>query len=357
MLDIAQQRLYNQQIAQPRLHTPAEVVGWLGAIQGQDYTGAKWSIGLRLPGSTDAEIEQAIAGQQILRTWLMRGTLHLAAAMDVRWMLELFGQRQIAQSQRRYRELELEEPILKRSSEILVEALAGGKQLTRRQLLPILEANGISNEGQRGIHMLQRASLEGLIVQTVAKGNNDSTFMLLDEALPDAPTLSRDAALAELVYRYFTSRGPATLQDFAWWSGLLMVDVRAGFEAVKDQLVEAVIDGISYWYVPTTVPEPAPSPTAYAPPGFDEYLLGYKVRDVVLDPHHATKVCPGRNGIFFPTIVIDGRVVGTWKRAFKKGQIIITTTPFEALSDHEIDAFATAMQHFGDYHQMPVVLG
>jgi hypothetical protein len=147
------------------------------------------------------------------------------------------------------------------------------------------------------------------------------------------------------------------LQDFAWWSGLLMADVRAGLEAVKDQLVEEIIDDVSYWHSPIPEPEFAESPVAYAPPGFDEYVLGYKDRDAVLDPHHATKVCPGRNGIFFPTMVIDGRIVGTWKRAFTKGQIIITTMPFEPLSDQAMNAFATTLQRFGDYHQMPVVLG
>lgn len=354
--NIAQQRLYNQQIAQPRLRTPAEVIAWLGAIQGQDYPGAKWSIAMRLPGSTEAEIEQAVAGRQIFRTWVMRGTLHLVAAADVRWMVALFGQRQIAQSQRRYRELELEEPTLKRSNDILVKALQGGRQLTRKQLLPILEQSGISNEGQRGIHMLQRASLEGLLVQGVVKGNNDATFMLMDEALPDAPTLPRDVALAELARRYFTSRGPATLQDFAWWTGLPMADVRAGFEAIKDALIEDVIDGISYWFAPGAPPEPAESPTAYTPPGFDEYLLGYKDRSTVLDPQYATRVCPGGNGIFFPTMVVDGRMVGTWKRAFKKGQIIVTTAPFEPLPDPAMEAFVAAIQRFGEYHQMPVVV-
>ncbi|MAS37485.1 MAG: hypothetical protein CL610_26030 [Anaerolineaceae bacterium] len=354
MYSVGQQRLYHQQIARPRLDTPQAVVGWLGVLQGQDYPGAKWSIGLRLPGSTDAGIEQAIADRQIVRTWVMRGTLHLVAAQDVRWMMDLIGPRILAQMARRYRQLDIDEASVTRSHDVLLKALAGGQQLTRRALFPILEDNGISTAGQRGIHLLQQASLAGLLVQTTVK-NNNPLFMRVDDMLPDAKTIPRDAALAELARRYFTSRGPATLKDFAWWTGMLMTDVRAGLEAVKDTLVEAVIDGTSYWLSPDSVPASA-SPTAYAPPGFDEYLLGYKDRDAVLDPQHVFKVVPGKNGIFFPTMVVDGRVVGVWKRTFKKGKVIVTTAPFDPLGEPEMAAFATAVQRYGDFMGMPVVL-
>jgi hypothetical protein len=352
---IMHQRLYHQQIEHPRLPDVAAVASWLGAVQGQDYPGAKWSLGLRLPGSTDAQIEQAIADKIIVRTWVMRGTLHLMAAADVRWLVDLVGPRLIAGGARRYRELELDEATLTRSADILVNALAGDKQLDRRALLAILEQQGISTAGQRGIHMLSHASLQGLILQGVTY-NNNPTFTRMDEALPDTLTLPRDEALAELARRYFTSRGPATFQDFVHWSGLLTRDARAGLAVAKDHLVEDKIDGESYWLSPNTPPTPKPSPTAYALPGFDEYILGYKNRDAMLDPQHAEKICPGRNGVFYPTMVIDGRVVGTWKRAFKKRSIIVTPAPFDALAADEREAFVQAVQRYGEFHQLPIEL-
>jgi hypothetical protein len=354
MPNIATQRLQNQQIEYPHMKNPVEVLSWLGAIQGQDYSGAKWSLGLRVPGSTDAEIETLIAEKQIVRAWLMRGTLFLVAGADLRWMLELIAPRTIANGMRRKRELGLDEETLSRSNNILIKALEGHKQLTRRQLLGILEEHGISNEGQRGIHLLQHAAQHGLIFQTTVY-NNNPLFMLLDEGLPDAKTMSRPDALAELARRYFTSRGPATLQDFAWWAGMTMTDAREGLEAVKHLLVEEKVDEVSYWLPVNASYKDAPdSPCVYMPPGFDEYLLGYKERSAVLAAQHAEKVCPGKNGVFFPTIVCDGQMIGTWKRTFAKGKVVITISPFESITNAEKEAFIAATARFGEYHDLPV---
>lgn len=353
MSKIATYRLYNQHIAQPRHPDVAAALTWMGAVQGQDYPGAKWSLGLRTPGSTDADVEQAISDKKIVRTWVMRGTLHLVPAEDVLWMTALCRPRVMAQMAYRFIELELDEATIQRSNTLLVNALAGGLQLTRKELFEVLEAAGISTAGQRGIHLLHRASLDGLLCQGTVENNNPS-FMRIDEALPGVRALPRDEALALLALRYFTSRGPATVQDFGWWLGFPMADARAGLEAVKSQLVEEVIDGMSYWMPPPT-DSPAPAP-AYAPPGFDEYLLGYKVRDAVLDPQHANKVCPGKNGVFFPTMVLGGRIVGVWKRALKREALVIEPQPFAPLSDEDMAAFAAAIQRFGDFWGLPVVV-
>ncbi len=351
--DIALYRLSNQQMSQSTLKTPRDVVAWLGALQGQDYAGAKWSVGLRLPGSTDAAVEQAFADRTILRTWLMRGTLHLVAAEDIHWMLGLVAPKLIAGSTRRYGELELDADTLRRSSDILAGALQDGGLLDRKELFALLEQAGISTQGQRGVHMLQRASLDGLICQGAAV-RNVPTFMALGAAPPHVAAMTREAALAELARRYFTSRGPATMQDFAAWSALAMADVRAGMEAVKAEFVEETLDGQTYWR-----PDATPLTHECAPyllPGFDEYLLGYRDRSAVLDAQYAQQVCPGGNGVFQPTIVIEGRVVGTWKRVFKKGAAQLTPLPFTPFSAAQLEAFAAAAQPFGQFLEMPVTL-
>ncbi len=353
-ISIPHQRLYNQQIASPKYQTPAEVVAALGALQGQDYAGAKWSIGLRLPGSTDAEIERAIADKQIVRTWINRGTLHLTAAEDVCWLVNLIGPRSIAIAAPRYKELELDENTFTRSFTILLDALEGEKELTRKELFAILEGQGISTQGQRGVHILQRASLDGLICQGIEDRRNPMFYRV--DALPITPKdLEREEALAELARRYFTSHGPATLHDFAWWTGLLMADVKTGFEAVKSELVEVGVDGTSYWQS-ASAGEPCDLPGVFALPGFDEYILGYKDRNIVLDPQFANEICPGGNGVFYPTIVIDGQVIGTWKRSIKKDVMTVTVSPFTALNENDLRGFRTALQRYGEFMGIHAVL-
>lgn len=343
---IPQKRLHNQHIADPQCQTAADVVASLGAMQGQDYPGAKWSIGLRLPGSTDSHIEQAFIDKQIVRTWANRGTLHIVAAADLCWMINLIGPRVIAGNARRYKQLELDAETLRKSVDIFVDALDDGKILSRKALLQIVEENGISAAGQRGVYMLQRACIEGLICQGIEDRRNPMFYRV--DTLPFTPKrLSREESLAELAQRYFISHGPATIYDFAWWTGLTITDSRIGLEAIKSQLVEEVIDNTSYWVSPKEAPNN--TPRVFALPGFDEYILGYKDRNAVLDLQFADAICPGGNGMFFPTIVVDGQVVGTWKRTLKKNVISISTTSFTSLTEDDQDAFAQIMQHYGEF--------
>ena len=169
-------------------------------------------LGLRLPNSTDLEVEQAIADKTIVRTWALRGTLHFVAAADLRWLLALIAPRIIAHNASMYRKLELDERTLARSNAALAKALRGGKQLNRTQLLASLEKSGISTKGLRAVHMLQRASLDALICQTVTVRGNP-TYIGFDQ-LKTRVKMRRSQALAELATRYFASRSPATLQDF-----------------------------------------------------------------------------------------------------------------------------------------------
>jgi hypothetical protein len=350
-LNITAQRLANQRISTSDFTTPQQVVEWLGALQGQDYAGAKWSIGLRLPGSTDDQIEQAIADNRIIRTWMMRGTLHLVSIADVQWILNLLSARQIAGSARRYQQLELDADTLKSSSDLFVKALEKHGPMTRKALRTMLEENGISGAGQRTVHMLQHASMHQLIYQSVAV-SNEPTFLLFDTS--NCVQREKDDGLAELARRYFTSRGPTTLQDYVGWSSLTVKEARAGLESIKSELEEATIDGETYYFPPAADLKPQLSPTSYALPGFDEYFLGYRNRKAIIEPQYFERVVPGGNGIFFPTIVIDGRIVGTWKRTFKKGVIVITTAPFTSLTKQQMDAFQTAAQKYGDFLGMSV---
>ncbi|MBC7869903.1 MAG: AlkZ family DNA glycosylase, partial [Chitinophagaceae bacterium] len=276
-------------------------------------------------------------------------------AADIRWMLALMGSRLIAGNARRYNELDLDEGTLIRSNDLLLNALAEGKQLTRKVLLASLEQNGISTKGQRAPYLLQRASLDALICQSITQ-RNDPTYIAIDDSLPATKTKTRDEALAELAKRYFISHGPATLQDFVWWTGLPTGDARTGLESIKDELVQESINGQTYWLNPSTPTPHKNASSLYLLPGFDEYMLGYRDRSAILDAEHANKVVPGGNGVFKPIIVSNGRIVGTWKRTIKKDVVTITPEPFTSLKDDEHQAFAAAAQRYGDYMGLAVKL-
>lgn len=353
ILDIAYNRLYNQHIATRTLEHPAQVVGWLGAVQAQDYLGALWAVGLRTRNANEENVKRAIADKTIVRTWPIRGTLHFVAAADVRWMLDLLTPRIIAGRERLYMQLELDDRIFARIKELFVSALQGGKQLPRDAMYGLLEAAHISTTGGRGLHILSRLAQEGIICFGTREGKQQ-TFALLDEWAPKAKKLARDEALAELAKRYFTSHGPATLQDFVWWSGLRAADARAGLEMAKPHLVKELSDGQTYWLASSMPTAKDASPTAYLLPAFDEYTVAYKDRSAVLNPMCAKQVITG-NGIFYPTIVVDGQIVGTWKRTLKKGTVVITPSPFTRLNEAETRAFAEAASRYGKFLDQSVV--
>ena len=351
-LDIAYQRLHNQAITSPLFENPVDVVKWFGAMQAQDYLGAMWAIGLRMSNAIEAEIEQAIADGEIVRTHPMRDTWHFVAAADVRWLLALLAPRKIAGSVPRYRQLELDETIFARSNAAIMQALQGGKQFTREALAAVLEQAAIATADLRLTYLLIRAQLDGVICSGPRRGKQ-FTFALLDEVVPVSRTFPRDDALAELTCRYFTSHGPATAQDFAWWSGLTITDAKAGLEMVKPHIVQEVINGQPYWLAPSLPSAKIAEPSAYLLPSYDEYAVAYKDRSAILDAAYAVQT---GNGIFNPIVVTNGRIIGTWKRTLKRDVVVIETALFHPLNETETHALTVAIERYGRFIGKPAML-
>ena len=347
------QRLVNQLIDGEKLERPEEVVRWLGAMQAQDYLQALWAIGLRLKSATVAGIEQAIFDGKIVRTWPMRGTLHFVPPEDAKWMLKLSASRVLAKDGRRLEQLGLDEKIMERCKKHFYDALKGNRKLSRPEMMKLLQEAGIRIENQRGYHILWYLAQTGLICLGPMQ-DKQQTFVLLDEWVPNSRNLSREESLAELARRYFASHGLATVHDFAWWAGLTVTEAKSGLGASMPELISEKIDGKEYW---TT--GDAPDDKAYDKsgvnllPAFDEYLIGYKDRAAVLDLEDAPKVVPGKNGVFLPTIVVGGRVVGTWKRKLKKNSIDLTLSPFTHLGDSDEGAIKAA-EYYGDFVGLPL---
>jgi hypothetical protein len=332
--DIARIRLLNQGIADPRFTSAHAVVSWNGAVQAQDYLGALWAVGLRMQNAVEADIERALAERKIVRSWPLRGTLHFVAAEDLKWMLELLAPRVIARSAARLkREFELDAAVLRLCRSVAIGALQGGRQLTRGEFYDLLDRARIRVTASRGLHIIFTLAHERLICFGPRQAKRQ-TFVLLDEWLPTSKQLKGDDALHELARRYFASHGPATVADFAWWSGLPAVVAKRAADMLgrHRERKTSTVAGRSAWLLPA----------------FDEYLVGYKDRSAVIDPAFARRVNAG-GGILNPTIVIGGEVIGTWKRTMKKDAVTITPNLFRALKKSEERMFRDAAARYAAF--------
>ncbi|BDI28413.1 hypothetical protein CCAX7_004640 [Capsulimonas corticalis] len=316
----------------------------MGATQAQDYAGAKWSLGLRLPGATDADIERAIAAREIVRTTSLRGTLHFLAAADVRWILKLVAPRVIARFAGPSRAAGLTEDDFARSTAAMARALEGGRLLSRAELLRAVSDGGVSTAGGRPNYLLYWAALDGVICQGARRGK-EFTFALLDEWSPGGCAFEGEQAAAELARRYFHSHGPAAVLDFAWWSGQSLTESRAALRLVQDELESVALDGITYWMPPAIAIDAGRDSEAHLLPGFDEHLLGYADRGAVI-PDDQIKALTPKNGIFSPLVAHGGRATGTWSRKIDRKSVAIETAPFAPWTETQGETVLIAAEKY-----------
>ncbi|MGN6331779.1 MAG: winged helix DNA-binding domain-containing protein [Motilibacteraceae bacterium] len=315
--EVALLRLVAQRIAGPPLPDAAAAVRLLGAVQGQDYAGALSSVALRTQERSCAAVEAALDRGEIVRSWPMRGTLHLVAAEDLGWLVRLCAGRVDAAAGKRHAQLGLGAADLERAGALAGAALEGGRRLSRAQLLAAFDAGGVATTGQRGYHLLGHLARTRVLCLGPT-GGGQQLFVLAREWIRAPRELGSEQALAELAPRFFLGHGPAMVADLARWSGLTLTAVRAGVAAVRDQLAAVTLDGVEHLLDPAVPDLLAPARRqargVFLLPGFDELVLGYADRSSVLDPAVADRIAPGGNGVFRPTVVQDGRVVGTWRR-------------------------------------------
>jgi len=349
--EIARIRLLNHHITRRPLEAPVDLVRHLGAVQAQDYLGALWALGLRLRSATESSVEQALAERMIVRTWPMRGTLHLVAADDARWMLSLLAPRVLRSAAARHRQLGLDDGVFTRAERILTRALEGGKQLTRPAMYRLLEADGIATSDSRGLHILGFLAHRQVLVLGTREGRQH-TFRLFEEWVPPTSARTREESLAELAIRYFSSHGPATIQDFAWWSGLTIAEVKEAIALAGSRVISETFDGQTCWLGENAAVSDERKHRVHLLPPFDEYTVAYRNRDAVVDPAHARRVNAG-GGMLNAVIVIDGRVVGTWKRTLKKGEVLLTLEPFGRLKRDERQAIDAVADRYGAFLGMP----
>jgi len=333
--EIIAHRLYNQQITETKFTKPEEIVSWLVAVQAQEYAMSKWGIGLRLNGVKEADVEQAINEGKILRTHVMRPTWHYVSPADIRWLLALTAPRVHAFNAYQYRKNGLDSAVFNKCNDIIVKNLEDGKSLTRTALNTEFQQAGIVTDTVGLSCIMMQAELDGIICSGPRQGKQ-FTYALIDERVPPTPALTQEEALSQLVLRYFTSRGPATVQDFVWWSGLTMKEAKIGIANLPPYFVNIKIDGQEYIFAPGNPKEPEHPAHSFLMPDYDEYGIAYKNRDAILLPKH--KAIAKAERPVFPfnrMVIINGTIVGAWQRIVKNKEISVEIAPFYSFNAQE----------------------
>ena len=348
--DVIRRRLASQFLTARGPATASDVVRALGAVQAQDYAGAKWAVGMRTRIETDADIERQLDEGRILRTHILRPTWHFVAPEDIRWMLALTAPR-IKQAMAYHgRSLGIDARTIRRTHDAIAKALAGGKHLTRLELAETLRRARVKDaSGQRLGHLVMEAELDGIIVSGARRGKQ-FTYALFDDRVPLAAPRDRDESLHALSRTYFTTRGPATIKDFSWWSGLSMADARRGLEMVRQGLESR--DGT--WFDPSVTPKAAAS--ALLLPNYDEYFIGYKDRSAIGQRiNHTIPVTGGAANITHVAFV-DGELIGGWKRLVEKSGVVVAIELWSRLSDAERRKIDRAVKTFGTFLGVAVTM-
>ncbi|MGF0224787.1 winged helix DNA-binding domain-containing protein [Dietzia natronolimnaea] len=377
--DLARLRLASQRLVGERCSSPAEAVRWMACMQGQDLPGVLESVALRSLGpdggpATISDVRAALADGSVVRSWPMRGTLHLVPGEDLGWMVGVAAGRSRSAQVARLAALGVDDDEIDRAHRILLEEIAGTRVRTRAQLQDRWRAEGVEVSEGRGYHLLYLFVVDGLVSQVdgtgsegtgpgnTGPGNTGSgstgsdgpvhgfahhdRWLAANGVVPRSPT--REQAVAEWLERFLRSHGPARAEDFRRWTGLSLRDVRPALEAVSGELEAVSFDGATHWMDPA-----APDRLAAAGrsadsvlllPGFDEYLLGYGDRSHAVDPDHAGLIVPGNNGVFRRTVVHRSRVIATWRTVGSGGRRRIETAPFATLSGRQSTGIARAFR-------------
>jgi len=349
--EIVHARLHNQRLSSPDFNKPVDVLHWFGAMQAQDFNGAKWALAQRMRDATNTLIEKAFNEGKILRTHVMRPTWHFVAPDDIRWMLQLTASRVNLGIASNYRKFELDERTFTRCHKAITRVLQNRQYLNRANLKTVINQAGVAADNPiRLAHILLRAELDGVICSG-PRLKNQFTYALLDERVRHTKVLHREESLAKLTRRYFTSHGPATLRDFVWWSGLTIADAKLGLELAHRHLTKIITDSEVYWASKDVVPAHQPSTSACLLPAFDEYVIAYKDRKAVLGDNKTSRT---ENLIFGSMIILDGKIAGSWKASNDKNAVIVALKPFRALKATQKFAIGKEIDRYARFHDSEV---
>ena len=347
---IAAARLHRQFLAGESPHRgAADVVRALCAVQSQDFAGGKWAIGMRGNGFDEAAVDAAFDRGDIVRTHVLRPTWHFVAPEDLRWMLALTGPR-IGRIMASYNtRLGITPAVFRKSHRVIEKALSEKGPLTRKELKTELDRARIPTDGtQRLAHLMMQAEIDALVCSGPQRGKQ-STYALVDQRVKKSRMLKGDEALHELTVRYFASRAPATIHDFSWWSGLTIAECNRGIAIAGSALQRCTLNEKSYlapadFALPSKVPA-----TSHLLPNYDEYFIGFKDRSAIGQRIKSSALVTGGNALIAHVVMVDGQLVGGWRRAYDSVQTVLRFDLLVDLTRSELARVKRTVARFAEY--------
>lgn len=345
-MKITDSRLINHHLIGEKFQTPIDAVDHLTAVQAQDYFAASWSLGQRIQSATENSINQTFNDGFILRMHIMRPTWHFVLPEDITWIQQLTSS-QVKKLMGHYnKKLELTDEVFRKANKIIANELKSN-YLTRQELKIKLSESGIQTDVQRLAHIFMWAELDCLITSGPRIGKQ-FTYSLFSKRVKNSKILGREQGLAELALRYFQSHGPAQLKDFSWWSGLLIKDAEQGLDFARSKLISKIVDGKTYWFSPDIKSLKITSPKTFLLSIFDEYIISYKDREDVSEEGYIEQMISMGNALL-SVIVIDGKVVGSWKRTLKTSSVLVELNLFREITEPEMNSVQKAVDEYGAF--------
>jgi len=333
---VLRMRMRSQRLTAARAEDVHDAVRDVFALQAQSTPAARLAVRPRSVGLDAAAVARACNEQRsVVRTWAMRGTLQMLAAEDVGWVVALLRPAADAFS-RRQRELGIDVAVNRRALSTMAEVLGAGGPLTRAELVQRLAEEGLQVDprSQAPAHLVAYAARQGLICRGPERPGDEPTYVLLERWIGVGAEADADTAAAELTRRFVQAHAPACVEDLAQWAGISLGRARRGFQLVTRELEEVDAAGQRAWIVAGDHPDlDAGAPCVRLLGPFDAYLLGYRSRDLALDRRFSRRVQAG-GGMLHPVVVVDGRVVATWRQARRAGGLDVVVRPFETLDRH-----------------------
>jgi hypothetical protein len=353
---IARLRLQRQHLTGTPLPTPEAVVGWLGAVQAQEFGVAKWSIAQRSRGQiTSADLDRAMAEGRIVRTHALRSTWHFVLPADLRWLLKLIGPRVRARMASYYGRNGLTDAVFARSQAVLRDALAGGRQLLRKEVAAALARGRVATDGLKLRFLLLQAELDLVVCSGALRGKHQ-TFALVDDRVPPAQPISEDEALAELTRRYFSGHGPATLDDFIWWSSLTAAQARHGLQLLEGTgLRRLEAGGSTYWMGDAPARRAAAGAPVHLLQAFDEYIIGYTESRKALAVAGRPEP-PSGAPLHSNVLTRGGQVIGFWRTVPHPDEALVDVHLAAPLDAATRSALEDELERYGNFRQLPARL-
>ena len=342
-------RMLNQQLLFPLYQKPQNIVAWQGAMQAQDYNYFRWAIGIRQRIPQIAQLQAAFAKAELLRLHLLRCTVQVVSQKDIGWLLPLCKERNLRTLQSWHKSINISfsESHFEEITRAMQELLAGGKSLPKRAIAEELTSLGFLLDDRLLTSLLVRSEIEGLLCSGVMQGR-EATWALLSERVPTICSLTPNEALKQLAIKYFRSHSPASLDDFAWWSGLSKTQCKKALTLIANEVEEIKVEEETMYLYHNTLDCPDYARKVLLLPPYDEYLIGYKSRWVALEKKHTAKA-HNNFGIFKPVILHEGRVVGNWKASIGKQASNLLTELFAEKSKVKQQSLQDAINQFVEF--------